>query len=141
LEREHRVQRTQVVRLFDVSLNATVGIYPTVELGDVLSKQAIDSQFQHPVAPVTVGSGEFYLGIALVSRGFDAADVDTFGWMRLRPEHGVLTMVENVMAYRTEGIVVGTTRVVPEPATAPLVAAVVAGSWRRKRKFSQCRHW
>jgi hypothetical protein len=48
-----------------------------------------------------------------------------YGWVHLRPVNGVLTMVGNVMSYGSPGIVVGTTMLVPEPATWAL--ATVAG--------------
>lgn len=75
---------------------------------------------------VTVGSGEFYLGVS-TGRGWVPAPPNpsrtAFGWVHLRPVDGVLTMVSNVMSYHSPGIIVGTTTLVPEPATCVLVAA------------------
>jgi hypothetical protein len=64
---------------------------------------------------VTVGSGEFYLGVR-TSRG-QIANRNAYGWVHLRPVGGMLTMVGNVMSYNSRGIIVGTTTVVPEPST------------------------
>jgi hypothetical protein len=68
------------------------------------------------VGQVVVGPGEFYLGVR-TGAGFDGGPPNrtAYGWVRLRPNDGTLTMVENVMSYNSPGIVVGTTIVVPEP--------------------------
>jgi hypothetical protein len=52
-------------------------------------------------SPVAVGAGDFYLGVR-TGVGFDGNPGpprrNAYGWVRLRPENGVLTMVENVMS-------------------------------------------
>ena len=75
---------------------------------------------------VTVGPGEFYLGVR-TGVGFtnNRPNRTAYGWVHLRPVDGVLTMVENVMSYNSQGIIVGTTTVVPEPHAVVLVLAMV----------------
>jgi hypothetical protein len=85
---------------------------------------------------VTVGPGEFYLGIR-TGRGFVGPGQprrNAYGWVHLRPENGALTMVQNVMSYNSRGIIVGTTTVVPEPAALALVAVAALFGLGLKRR-------
>jgi hypothetical protein len=115
-----------------------------VNAGDILSTASI-SAGQFPVifntspssgGPVVVGPGEFYLGVR-TGAGYDVFPGpprrNAYGWVHLRPENGVLAMVENVMSYNSTGIIVGTTNVVPEPASAflALLALVTLATSRR----------
>ena len=108
-----------------------------VEPGDAFSDAAI-AAVQFPVlfdanwpntpigGPVSLGSGEFYLGVR-TGAGFGGGPNRTaYGWVHLRPDGGGLTMVENVMSYNSRGIIVGTTTVVPEPAALAIVAIAVS---------------
>jgi hypothetical protein len=95
------------------------GDWYLVSAGDIFSEATTD---QYPAMflqghlvgpPVDVGTSDFYLGVGL--------DTSTYGWVQLRPIDGGLTMVANVIAYGSRGIVVGTTQVVPEPTSRPLL--------------------
>lgn len=101
--------------------------------------------------PVFVGSDEFYLGVSTTSTDgtgitepfCDQDDIlcrNVFGWARLRNVGGELEMVENVVAYGSLGIVVGTAELVPEPSTCRLGAVALAGvlAWPRKRRRFSC---
>jgi hypothetical protein len=85
---------------------------------------------------VNVGSGEFFLGVWV--RGYPAGE---YGWVHLRLTNGVVTMVENVMAYNVPGIIVGTTTVVPEPAALPIALAALAMSYARNRPSRNRKSW
>jgi hypothetical protein len=122
-----------------------------VEPGDVFSAATIaggqfpilfDSNWPNtPLGgPLTVGAGEFYLGVR-TGVGFGGSpgnpgppNRNAYGWVHLRPENGVLTMVENVMSYNSRGIVVGTTTVVPEPASLEIVLFGVGMIAARRRR-------
>ena len=104
-----------------------------VQPGDIFSAATINAgQFPAIVnvtpeikgSEVTVGPGEFYLGLR-TGRGFanSRPNRNAYGWVHLRPDNGVLTMVGNVMSYNSRGIIVGTTTIVPEP-TALAMAGV-----------------
>jgi hypothetical protein len=107
-----------------------------VQPGDVFSLATIRSSefptiFQaHPpqvARPFAyVGPSDFYLGVR-TGAGFEPSgqpNRSAYGWVHLRPVNGMLTMVSNVMAYNSRGIVVGTSTVVPEPRS---VAFLVIG--------------
>jgi hypothetical protein len=97
-----------------------------VHSGDVFSRATIAAGDFTPLVtfgptyhpPVNVSSGDLYLGIN-TGVGIDIPEDRTaYGWVHLRPNNfGILTMVENVMSYDSLGIIVGTTTLVPEPAT------------------------
>jgi hypothetical protein len=119
-----------------------------VQPGDTFSAATIAAQ-QFPVfvgtnvppgGPLMVGSNEFYLGVR-TGAGFSGtpgnpgpANRTAYGWVHLRPVDGVLTMVENVMSYNSRGIVVGTTTVVPEPASLEIVLFGVGMIAARRRR-------
>ena len=124
---------------FDVSVNAKVNI-GVIQAGQVMNAASLqnDQVFQRLSGPtvlqsVEVGSGEFYLGIASQTPVIGSPDWNVFGWARLRPEGGKLTMIENVMVYGVDGIVVGTTQVVPEPSAWVIMVVGAAGLLIRKR--------
>jgi hypothetical protein len=94
--------------------------------------QTADYQLYHVVKPGEVyhpaihgnslgevGTGDFYLGVWV-----PGVLHQNYGWVHLRPVNGVITMVDSVMSYRSHGIVVGTTIVVPEPCSLMLVGAL-----------------
>jgi hypothetical protein len=95
------------------------GDWYLVSAGDIFSEATID---QYPAMflqgrlvgpPVEVGTSDFYLGVRL--------DIsDAYGWVRLSPIDGMITMLANAIAYRSRGIVVGTLHTVPEPSSAGL---------------------
>jgi hypothetical protein len=117
------------VRPGDVFSAATItaGQFPTILNRDPLQNGEVE-----------VGPGEFYLGVrtGLGYSYFDNGNYgppnrNAYGWVRLRPDNGVLTMVENVMSYNSRGIVVGTTTVVPEPASlATMGVGLLLAIWR-----------
>jgi hypothetical protein len=102
-----------------------------VQPGDIFSAATINAGQFPPIvnvtpeingSEVTVGPGDFYLCLR-TGRGFanSRPNRNAYGWVHLRPENGMLTMVENVMSYNSRGIIVGTTIVVPEPCARVLV--------------------
>jgi hypothetical protein len=108
--------------------------------GEEFSKQAILNGLPSPLVisavispPVTVGfEQEFYLGVN-TGLGFESGFRNVFGWVLLKPIGGVLTMVDNAVSYDSQGIIVGTTTVVPEPsATAIFVGAALSLVGRRR---------
>ena len=104
-----------------------------VHSGDVFSSDSI-SMGEFPSAifepsPHHVGNDDFYLGFS----GAHAA-AGMFGWARLGPRDGVLTMLDNAMAYHVSGIVVGATRPIPEPATMVHVICCTASLLRCRRR-------
>jgi hypothetical protein len=116
-----------------------------VQPGDAFSRATINAgQFPTIInlipppagGEVTVGSGEFYLGVSTGSwmTSPDERPRTAYGWVHLRPVNGVLTMVSNVMSYNSPGIIVGTTTLVPEPATCVLVTAAGLVCLCRRRR-------
>jgi hypothetical protein len=109
-----------------------------VEAGDAFSKQSIAAgkftplfTTDHPYPAVSVGS-DFYLG---VNTGVSFEARESFGWLHLRLNNvAALTMVENVVAYDSPGIIVGTTTVVPEPSTIALLGFSLLGAILRRRQ-------
>lgn len=95
--------------------------------------------------PVSVGGTDFYLGVS-TGQGFDRPNPDptndfplpnrdVFGWVHLRDNGGTLEFISSAVAYGSEGIIVGTTTAIPEPATSTgvlLLAPVAAISRSRK---------
>jgi hypothetical protein len=70
----------------------------------------------HPAVSLTPGQ-DVYLGV-VTGQGFEPDDRDVFGWVQLRPGGGfppTLTIIDNAMSYFSQGIIVGTSVVVPEP--------------------------
>jgi hypothetical protein len=96
--------------------------------GDVFSRATIAAGRFTPLVtfgpvgypPAFVGPGDFSLGVS-TGIGYDIPrDRTVFGWVLLRPGLGGLTMVENAMSYESQGILVGTVRLVPEPSAITL---------------------
>ena len=80
-----------------------------------------------PIAP-----GPFYLGIQ-TWHGTNAV----YGWALMDHTGSELVLLDNAMAYGAEGIYVGTTAAIPEPATLVLLAAgglVLYGTRRARRR-------
>jgi hypothetical protein len=101
-----------------------------------------------PRLVATVGN-DFYLGVNTGVSYTESGDYrDALGWVSLKaqafggiPDEGIpprrmtLEMVGNAMSYYSPGIVVGTTTVVPEPATLALSGfSVLALATLRRRK-------
>jgi hypothetical protein len=118
-----------------------------VEPGDAFSRATINAgrfptiiNLLPPPAggEVTVGPGEFYLGVSTgMWVGPDVRSRTAYGWVHLRPVDGVLTMVENVMSYNSPGIIVGTTTIVPEPAPWALVTMAGLAFLSRRRLYTK----
>jgi hypothetical protein len=90
--------------------------YRIVDYRDVFNPRVIGDRVGE------VGTGDFYLGIWIVNGDpLQPPPLQNYGWVHLRPVDGELTMVSNAMSYLGRGIVIGTTIVVPEPATAAIV--------------------
>lgn len=115
-----------------------------VHAGAAYSRQTIANDLYQPLATsgpslypaVTIDpSHDIYLGVS-----YGPPNYGVFGWVRLKQSGGALEMVENVIAYRAEGIVVGTTLFVPEPTTALTFVAVIAVFSARQRSYLAARH-
>ncbi len=90
------------------------------------------------------GFEDIYLGVS-TGLGFSPTiggkpNRAVYGWVHLHAllssiNNAVLQMVENVMSYDSPGIIVGTTTLVPEPASASMFLCAIAGvlSGRRRR--------
>ena len=89
----------------------------------------------------SVGTDGFYLGVA-TSSNFDVFPVrDVFGWAHLVSEGGQLVMLENAVAYDSEGIVVGTTQLVPEPSGLVQASLAIATISMLRRRRGRCAGW
>jgi len=82
---------------------------------------------------IDVGFGEFYLG---VNTGTFSPQEETlrniFGWARFRNSPSGLELLGSAVAYGSDGIFIGTTRIIPEPCTLVLIAVCAACLlWRR----------
>lgn len=120
-----------------------------VQPGDRFTLQTIASgQFTplvtlgpQPYPAVTVGEGDFYLGIQTFSFSFNAPSKWALGWVHLRSDGTELsphvTMISNVMSYDNRGIIIGTTTLVPEPSGLATVAGLglVAARHRTSRRI------
>jgi hypothetical protein len=88
----------------------------------------------HPSVKLIRGQ-DVYLGV-VTGQGNGPEDRDVYGWVLLRPVGAflpTLTMIDNTMSYQSEGIIVGTSIVVPEPTHAALVGGMLLSlilSWR-----------
>ncbi len=115
------------------------GVFPTY-----LDKTVTTSPY--PIRSIPIG--DFYVGVRTGRGGGWYPGVpnfpdtwDIFGWVKLRNTGAQLEMISNVVAYGVQGIVIGTTQVVPEPSSlATGLLAFSAGAWlhrRHRRKSSQ----
>jgi hypothetical protein len=130
-------------------LDESMDVY-IVKAGDVFSPANIQAGlfpkvfvvYPSTTSSVVVSSGDFYLG---VSTGQGIANIPgtyipnrtAFGWVHLHPiSVNSVSMVDNVMSYNSPGIIVGTTTLVPEPAT--ISTTICALFWcfagRRERR-------
>ena len=78
---------------------------------------------------IDVGTGDFYLGINAgidSENGGNSSKRSLFGWVKLRNASGQLTLVESAMAYEGDGIIIGTTECIPEPAAYALLLGALA---------------
>jgi hypothetical protein len=108
--------------------NIGAGQFPT------LIRVSLTNGTPIPGPSLNVGTGDFWLGVATGTVLFGERTV--YGWAHMHPVGSVLTMVDNTVSYNSLGIVVGTTTVVPEPAT--ISTAICSLLWgftaRRGRK-------
>jgi hypothetical protein len=93
-------------------------------------------------SPVQVGK-DFYIAgrtRSMTDPGFSWAQTDfydSFGWAHVKVNaQGQLQILESAMAFRENGIVVGTTQAIPEPATYTLMGLGLVGmaALRKSRK-------
>ncbi len=119
-----------------------------VDEGDVFSRETIDSglfpilfttdTWEFPGPPVTVGSGDFYLGANSSSHdGPDGPLRNIYSWLHIGNVSGELVRLDGAVAYGGTGIIVGTTEgVVPEPSALALLIvgtlSLLAYGWRRR---------
>ena len=86
---------------------------------------------------LTVGFGDFYLGVNTgngVVTDNGVVDYRTvYGWVHLRNVEGTLSMIGSAVTYEGTGIIVGTTRVVPEPSSSALICCGLAIAFCRRR--------
>ena len=78
---------------------------------------------------IDVGTGDFYLGINAgidSENGGNSSKRSLFGWVKLRNASGQLTLVESARAYEGDGIIIGTTECIPEPAAYALLLGALA---------------
>jgi hypothetical protein len=87
-------------------VSADYQYYEIADFGDVFKTTGYSTPFHGG----EVGFGDFYLGIWTP---FSSSE-QSFGWVHLAPVNGVLTMINNVMSYKSPGIVIGTKTIVPE---------------------------
>jgi len=128
---------------------ATTQRWYLVEEGDVFSEANIAAG-QYPALhawygtylPVVVGMDDFYLGVTATRVYTDSAQFDIYGWIKIGQSPQGLTQLGDAIAYRdppfrgNEGIIVGTTTIVPEPATWVMLvmAWIVGGGWWAVKK-------
>jgi hypothetical protein len=132
-------------------LDESMDVY-LVKPGDIFSPANIQAGlfpkvfvvYPYATSSVVVGTRDFYLGI---STGIGTAQVPgeyvpnrtAFGWVHLHPIFPAavarVSMVDNVMSYDSPGIIVGTTTLVPEPATiSTTICALLCFAGRRWRR-------
>ncbi len=118
-----------------------------VNEGDEFSKETIQNGgfpflrivFNPVKPPVTVGSGDFYLGVNTGDfDGPDGPERDVYGWLHIGNVDGELVQLGDAMAYGGTGIIVGTTvGIIPEPSTIILLLTGALGflgiAWRRRK--------
>lgn len=87
---------------------------------------------------IDTGFGDFYLGINTGNDdgvGFPPRNI--YGWVELRNIGGNLTLLDSAITYSGDGIIVGTTQVIPEPSSTVLLLGMGTLSFvaaRRNRK-------
>lgn len=133
-------------------LDESMDVY-LVKPGDVFSPTNIQAGsfpkvfvvYPPAAATVTVGAGDFYFGIStgvgtIPNPQYYVPNRTAFGWVHIHPISGnSVAMVDNVMSYNSPGIIVGTTTLVPEPATISTTTCALfwcfAGRRGRRKKF------
>jgi hypothetical protein len=98
-------------------------------LGDQFCQDTIQrSEFAALVSgnPLSVGFGDFYLGVNTGNPDgtWGASGIpprNLYGWVHLQNVGGTITMLGNAMSYQGDGIVIGTTTVIPEPSISRLL--------------------
>ena len=83
-----------------------------------------------------VGFGEFYLGVNTGNSEAPWGDLpprNLYGWVHLQNIGGNISMLGNAMSYEGTGIVVGTTRAIPEPSSSALILCGIAIAFSRRR--------
>lgn len=95
--------------------------------------RATETGFESNV--LSVGSGDFFLGVNSGNEEGEWGDLpprNLYGWVQLRSQGGVLSMLGNAMSYSGNGIIVGTTQAIPEPSVPGMVLAAVVLMLRRR---------
>lgn len=128
----------------------------STSLGDQFSQATIQSSAFPVFVRATVSGyetnaltvslfGDFYLGVNTGNRdgtwGPDGNPPrNLFGWVHLQNTGGTISMLGNAMSYQGDGIVIGTTEVIPEPSVLGLVSVSfgvivsLAGRFRKRTK-------
>ena len=106
------------------------GLWYVVDDGDHFTRDAVAADefaafkagFPSPAMnTIDIGEyGEFLLGTT--SYPFRDRFTDFFGWARIRLSPLGVELLDNAVAYNSEGIIVGTSTVVPEPSAIALAA-------------------
>lgn len=123
-----------------------------VDAGDVIGFETLRERRLSEIgydAPTYVGADDFYLGVATTGQGYRSEPCRTgvhyleslecrnvFGWLHVKNENGLLVVLDNAVAYDSFGIVVGTTRTVPEPSSFTILLAAVLLSQRCVRRVA-----
>lgn len=131
--------------LFNPVIDVSVRVF-LVSVGDPITEQAIQSgsytelMFQNYVFD---HASPFYVGLYTGNQNFYPPDGiysdPLFGWARLVNNQGVIELLDSALAYRAQGILVGTQRIIPEPSTFSLgrtrrLAARIASRTKPARK-------
>lgn len=85
-------------------------------------------------------TGDFFVGLVTPSKDSSFATLPpAYGWARLRSSNGVLSLVDHAIDYSGNGLIVGTTTVVPEPGSGILFVTAACGLLHRRRRDSEGR--
>ena len=89
------------------------------------------------VNTVSIPLGNFYVGINTGEGAINSPTFrNVFGWLELNNDGTTLTSIANAVAYAEQGIFIGTTNAVPEPATLALLSLAAFTLIRRRPLIS-----
>jgi hypothetical protein len=113
-------------------------------LNDEFSSSTISSNdfqvlIQHApsfqINDVDAGFGDFYLGVNTGNdQGIGFPPRNIYGWAQLRNSGGSLTLLDSAVSYAGNGIMIGTTQVVPEPSASVLIGGLLALAYAANRR-------